>query len=270
MRRRPMLDEEGRIARDADGNIIYEEVPYDETQAQLEYMRGIAALSRRDDSGLSGESIKNIINEELNKRDIQQQRFNELRESIMAEIERRFPKREGEEQRMVTADEIRGVIKDELERRGEPERDRQIIELRERIDNIIHERERSEEIRRAISEQIEPIFKKMEELELATKKTSLTGESARLVHTETMAESWQRFFLEMGQMLDRNIRAALLNAVVSQLRRDGASEEVIKEVIRTAGGLPSSEPETPSRPSGLREKAKEFERKYLKPEAWSA
>jgi len=68
-------------------------------------------------------------------------------------------------------------------------------------------------------------------------------------------------------MLDRNVRMALLNLVVAQLRASGASDEIIRDVIKAAGGVPEGEYETERRAGSLREKAKEFSQKYLKPEA---
>jgi len=264
IRRRPMLDEEGRVLRDADGNVLYEEIPYDETQAQLEYMRGIAALSRREESGLSAESIRNIINDELSKREVQQEKFTQLQERIMAEIERRFPRVEGVE-RNITAEEVRKIVKEELEPRTSPEQERKMSELERRIDNILREREQSEETRRLITEQIEPIIKKMEQLEMQTQRATLSGESARLAHAETIADSWQRFFRDMGQSLERGVRAGLLANVVAQMRAANVPDSLIGEVIKAAGGPPEAEFET-QRPSGIRERAAEFRRKYLKPE----
>jgi len=266
VRRRPMLDDEGRIARDVDGNVLYEEIPYDETQAQLEYMRGIAALSRRDEGGLTAEAIRNIITDELSKRETQHQRLAEIRDSIMAEIDRRFPQRENEG-KGITAEDVRNVIKDELDRRNQPEQEKKMSELERRIDNILREREQSEETRRIISEQIEPIVRKMEELEAQTQRATLSGESARLAHAETIADSWQRFFRDMGQTLERGVRAGLLANVVAQMRAANVPEGLIGEVIRSAGGLPGAETETERRPSGIRERAAEFRRKYVKPEA---
>jgi len=282
MRRRPMLDEEGRILRDVDGNVLYEEVPYDETQAQLEYMRGIAALSRREETGLSAESIRNIINDELSKREVQQQRFNELQDRIMAEIDRRFPEKEGKSRgitaeevrniikdeldRGISAEEVRNIIKDELDRRTEPQQAREILELRQRIDNIMREREQSEETRRIIGEQIEPILRKMEDLELQTQRATLTGESARLAHAETIADSWQRFFRDMGQSLERSVRAGLLANVVAQMRAANVPDSLIGEVIKSAGGLPEVETELERKPSSIRERAAQFRARYLKPE----
>jgi len=265
-RRRPMLDEEGRILRDADGNILHEEIPYDETQAQLEYMRGIAALSKRENGGLSAESIRNIINDELGKREVQQQRFSELQERIMAEIDRRFPKGEGGEGKGITTEDVRSVVKEEFGRREQPEVESKISELRDKIDNIIREQEMAEQTRKVISEQIEPILRKMEVLETATQRAGLTSESAKLVHTETMANTWQEFFLRMGHMLGQDFKVGMLSAIIPQLRQGGVSDELIGDIIKAAGSLESAPPEVRSKPSGLHEKAAEFSQKYIKPE----
>jgi len=266
-RRRPMLDDEGKIMRDADGNILYEEIPYDEKQSELEYMKTIAAISsRRESGGITTDAIRNIITDELSKKEVEQQRFKELEDRIMSEIDRRFPGRGGGEGRGITAEDVRSVIKEEFERRERPEMESKYQELRERIDNIMREQEMAEQTRRVISEQIDPILRKMEVLETATQRAGLTSESAKLVHAETMANNWQEFFLRMGHMLGQDFKVGMLSAIIPQLRAGGVSDDLISDIIRAAGGIESGPPEIRSKPSGLREKAEEFTRKYVKPE----
>jgi len=247
-KRVPMVID-GKVMKDDEGNIVYEEIPYDEGEAKV------------IDIGRALSEQRQQFIEELNRREAAKERDEKIKETIFAELDRR-----GYTPRQPTvSDEEKIMMKAEERARQITEaRTKELDELRAKVSELTREAEIKEHLDRALA----PLRERLQELEGIRLRGGLTDTQSLYAHRETMSAGWLQFFETMGAKLDTSVKTLILNTIIPQLKAIGVSDEVIKEIVRAAGtGALLPEPtESGLTGSSLSERAKEFARKYIKPE----
>jgi len=194
-------------------------------------------------------------------------------------------RREGEEQlrlstevarlsERLTSNEQIQQLRDELNQLRLERQSRGSGETDERLRNI---EARLQELQKgAIEQQLAHISERLSFLEAEHKARTPSEAEIKSQNLLAVLERVGEDFNTVTEKLEKFGSALTANALYSSMIQSGLSPgeaaEVARDVIRAAQGSPSTRPlsrEGGPPGSSLRERAREFERRYIKPEAWT-
>lgn len=237
VRRIPILDESGNQARDASGNLILQEVPYDETLSTIEALKNTGMLAQP-------RPVKEFDEEKY------ELRTREMIRDVVKEVIPKTP--DVSEQKGLSDAELKLALQEATSKAQETVK-QDLSALNEELKDMREKqaaRDTDERISRIISERMGPLQEEINRLERQSEESmsrqGLTDTQSVLVHKENLVKAYSELATDLISSVKGDIRpiitTALSQNLTKTLKEQNVDDSQIAQILQAVMSTPSAAP----------------------------